>query len=200
MDLAEVDRAVSRPGRYFLDDGLWEIVVGLWVSLTVALPLSLGGDAGPWALITVLLVRPAVLAAKSRWVFPRTGRVTYAPPASRSRWTVAAAVGLAAGVAAVLVLVRRSPTGPEGAHVVAGMIFGAAFLFASWRWGQPRWRIAALAMLALGVSVATSGLERSVALAAHVGGVALILMASGGAAFASYLRHAPGPGADADGR
>lgn len=200
MDLADVDRAVSRTGRYFFDDGLWEIVVGLWMALAIGLPLWLGRGGGPWALIAVLLVRPAVLAAKSRWVFPRTGRVTYPPPAARSRWIAAAAVGLAAAVAAALVLVRRLPTGDAGAHVAAGALFAAGFLFAARRWGQSRWNVVAGAVAAFACLVAASGLEHAVALAVHVTGVAGILIASGTFAFAAYLRPAPKPGAAADGR
>ena len=200
MDYAEVDRAVARTGRYFFEDGLWEIVLGLWIALTIALPLSLSHDVGPWAVIAALLIRPAVLAAKSRWVFPRTGRVTYADPAARSRWNAAAAVGLAATVAVLLVLARRLPTGDAGAHGAAGLIFGAAFLFAARRWGQGRWTVVAAAMLALGCVAATSGLDHASALALHTNGIALVLIASGAFAFVAYLRRAPLPAEGGDGR
>ena len=84
MEPMDVDRALKRPGEYFFEDGLWEITVGLWMALTVALPLLVGGAAGNWSPVMVLLtslgLRPAVLAAKGRWVYPRTGRVTYPDP------------------------------------------------------------------------------------------------------------------------
>ena len=87
MDLADLDRAVGRSQRYFLEDGLWELATGLWLALTVALPLLLEGPAANWAPVAMLLgslaIRPAVLAAKSRWVFPRTGHVTYPEPGTR---------------------------------------------------------------------------------------------------------------------
>jgi hypothetical protein len=224
MDLAEVDRAVSRPGRYFLDDGLWEIVVGLWLALTVALPEFVGGAVANWApcamLLGVLAIRPAVLSAKARWVFPRTGRVTYPEPGTlpsrsslglgpgrgqvvsgpstgRLNWLWAAII---AGAGAVpLALTRGLPRG-HGFHLAVGAALGAAFLFASWRWGQRRWIALGVVLAALGLLVANSRLDDPARLAAHTAGLAAALMASGGAAFASYLRHAPGPGADADGR
>ncbi|MFN8094000.1 MAG: hypothetical protein U0599_17625 [Vicinamibacteria bacterium] len=58
----------------------------------------------------------------------------------------------------------------------------------------------AVAMLAVGVLVAASGLGHEPALAAHVGSGALALIASGAFAFAGFLRHAPAAGAEADGR
>jgi hypothetical protein len=81
MELTDVDRALKRPQQYFLEDGLWEIAVGLWLALTAALPLLIGGAAANWGwsvmLLTGLGLRPAVLAAMDRWVHPRTGHVTY---------------------------------------------------------------------------------------------------------------------------
>jgi hypothetical protein len=79
-----VDRALRRPGEYFFEDGLWEIVGGLWIGLTVAHPLHIGGVVENWSPVLLLLtglgLDPAVKAAKSRWVYPRTGRVTYPDP------------------------------------------------------------------------------------------------------------------------
>jgi len=202
MDLADVDRAVSRTGRYFFDDGLWEIAVGMWLASTVAFPVLAGGVVAPWAALTVLLVRPAVLAAKSRWVYPRTGRVSYPPPASAGagRRNAVVAVAVAAAVAVPLAMVRGLPAWDAPAHVAAGVITGAAFLFAARRWGQRRWNVVALFLLALGIAVASSRLDRTGALQAHVGGIGAALLASGTFAFASYVRHAPKAGADAGGR
>lgn len=206
MDYAEVDRAVSRSGRYFLDDGLWDVAVGLWLGLTVSIPELVGGPVARWAPLAMLLgafaVRPVVLAAKSRWVFPRTGRVTYPSPGSHraGRWNAAAAVGVAAAVFVPTVLTSRLGPGDAAAHAVAGAAIAVAFVFAAWRWRQRRWYLVAAAMLTLGLLVAAAGLDRARAVAAHVGGIAAVLLASGAFAFAGYLRRAPKAGADVDGR
>ncbi len=202
MELADVDRAVSRTGRYFFDDGLWEIAVGVWLASSVAFPVLAGGVVAPWAVFTVLLVRPAVMVAKSRWVFPRTGRVSYpAPAAARAgRRNAALAVAAAAAVAVPLAMLRGLPAWDAPVHVAVGVITAAAFTFAAWRWEQRRWNLVAVLLLALGLVVASSHLDRTRALQAHAGGIAIILIASGACAFAGYLRHAPAAGAEADGR
>lgn len=89
MQLTDVEGALRRPNQYFFEDGLWEIAVGLWLTLTVAIPLLVGGWLGEQASLLVLgtslVVQPAVVAAKERWVFPRTGHVTYPSPAPEPR-------------------------------------------------------------------------------------------------------------------
>jgi hypothetical protein len=224
MDLADVDRAVGRSKEYFLEDGLWEIVTGLWLALTLALPAFLGGVVANWSPVAMLLgslaIRPAVLAAKSRWVFPRTGRVTYPDPggsrhsslgiglgpgpvasgasAGRIDWIWASS--LAAAIAIPLALTRGLPRGDGGFHVAVGAVLGAAFLFAARRWGQRRWIATGVALMALGLLVAASGLAGATGLTIHTAGIAAVLILSGAAAFAGYLRRAPRVGADADGR
>jgi hypothetical protein len=224
MDLADVDRAVGRSQEYFLEDGLWEIATGLWLALTVALPLLIEGPAANWTPVAMLLgslaIRPAVLAAKSRWVFPRTGHVTYPEPGKRAPSRVALGLGpgsvvsgastgrldwvwvssIAAAIAIPLALTRGLPHGDGGFHVAVGVALGAAFLFAAWRWGQRRWTVVGSGLMALGLLIAASSLDSATKLMLHAAGIAAVLILSGAVAFAGYLRRAPRTGADADGR
>jgi hypothetical protein len=228
MELTNVDRALKRPQQYFLEDGLWEIACGLWMVLTVALPLLVGGVAANWGWSVMLLsglgLRPAVVAAKDRWVHPRTGHVAFPdeglgpPPVSLG---LSPAAGPAAGpvprgwarlgasllgmvvaiaIGVTLSLSRRAGFGEKGAHVTIGLILGAFLLVAAWRWRQRRWIGVAVALPLLGAGVASSGLGGEPALAAHAAGIGCALVVSGTAAFVSYLRRAPEPSPAANGR
>jgi hypothetical protein len=227
MEVTDVDRALKRSQEYFLEDGLWEIAWGLWMALTVALPLLIGGVAANWGwsvmLLTGLGLRPAVVAAKDRWVHPRTGHVTYPAegqgphPVSldlspaRGLTTGPAPQGWAAArlgtsvlgmtmAAAISLSLSRRGFGDAGAHITLGFILGALLLIAAWRWRQRRWIALAVTLPLLGAGVASSGMSGQRALAAHAAGIACALVASGTVAFASYLRRAPKPLIDPDGR
>ena len=229
MERMDIDRALKRPGEYFFEDGLCEITVGLWIGLTIAVPqLLLGWAKGDvtatlaWA--TSFSLRPAILAAKERWVYPRTGRVAYGPESmrpSQASLGLSPADGPAAGPApshgatllsyflpgtlAFLVLLglegsTRLGIWGAGGHLLLGSLLSSWLLLAWWRWRQRRWVALAFALALLATAVASSGLEREGALALHAAGVAGAILASGTVAFASYLHHAPGPVPEADGR
>ena len=230
MDLPDVDRALKRPRVYFLEDGLWEIAMGLWIGLTVALPLLVGGALADWSPVVLLLtslgIRPVVRAAKSRWVYPRSGRVTYAgdlpqapprvslglspatgptagpvPPNRAVAWSAgllgaAAAIFMGAGFG----LSKRVGFGDAGGHLAVGLALGIFLLIAAWRWRQRRWIALAVVFPLLGALTASSGLDREDALALHAAGMAAAIVVSGMVAFVRYLRRAPKPLAEADGR
>jgi hypothetical protein len=144
MELADVERALKRPGEYLFEDGLWEIVLGLWIGLTMALPQLAGGAVAAWAPVVWLLtgtlgLAPAVRAAKARWVYPRTGHVTYRgvePPESRI------SLGLSPASTPIAVLpeegrrlARLMPLLPSLLGLVPFALIPAWFL---WSMGDPR--------------------------------------------------------------
>jgi hypothetical protein len=197
VELADVERALKRPDEYFLEDGLWEITVGLWLALIVALPLLVGGAAANWSpvlmLLTGLVLRPAVLAAKRRWVYPRTGRVTYPDlpvPRSRVRALLIGLIGMGAAALTALALQssRRLGYGDAGGHLAVGVVLGGFLLFAALRWRQRRWIALAGVVMAVSALVAFSGLPEERALAGHAAALAGALVASGAIAFAAYRR------------
>jgi len=229
MEQTDVDRALVRPGEYFFEDGLCEIVVGLWIALTVALPqLLLGWAKGDmtatlaWA--ASFSLRPAILAAKERWVYPRTGRVAYDPenmrpsvaslglsPATRpaagpapGRWASFLSYFLP-GTLALLVLLgieqsRRLGLWGAGGHLLIGSLLSSCLVLAWWRWRQRRWMALAFALALLAAAVASSSLEWERALALHAAGIAGAILASGTVGFVSYLRRAPKPSPETDDR
>lgn len=221
MELAEVERALRRPREYFLEDGLWELTLGLWLAVTVALPLFVGGAAANWSPVIMLLaglaLQPAVRAAKRRWVDPRTGCVTYpelpvargpvslglgaatAPaeegaPLSRSRVLLSGLIGAGGAVLVALALQssRSFGYGNAGGHLAAGVALGGFLLFGAVRWGQRRWIVLAGVVIVVGALVALSGLPQERALAWHAAALAGALVASGALAFAAYRRRTAG--------
>jgi hypothetical protein len=169
-------------------------------------------------------LRPAILAAKERWVYPRTGRVAYDPenmrpslaflglsPATRpaagptpGHWTTLLSYFLP-GTLALLVLLgielsRRPGIWGAGGHLLIGALLSICLLLAWWRWRQRRWMALAFALAFLATAVASSSLEWEGALALHAAGVAGAILASGTVAFASYLHHAPKPVREVDGQ
>ena len=229
MARTEVDRALKRSGEYFFEDGLCEIVVGLWIGLTVALPLLLlgwvmGDTTAMLAFAWGYSVRPAILAAKRRWVHPRTGRVEYEPenvpstlislglsPANRPAagparqyWAISLSYTLpGAFVVAVLSgieLSRHLGIWGAGGHLLIGSLLSGCLLLAWWRWRQRRWIALALALALLATAVASSSLDWERALALHAAGITVALIVSGTVAFVSYLRQAPKPLPETNGR
>jgi len=227
----DVERALKRSGEYFFEDGLGEIVVGLWIGLTVGLPLLVLGwgavrDVG-WLLPFTSggLLRPAILAAKARWVHPRTGRVAYPDPANApptltslglspadrhaagrppGYWATSLSYTLP-GVLVVFVLLgieqsRRLGIWGGSGHLLIGFLLAACLLFAWWRWRQRRWIVLAFALALLATAVVSSHLDWERALAAHWAGIAVALLTSGTVAFVGYLRHAPERRPEADGQ
>jgi hypothetical protein len=230
--LPDVERGLRRPGEYFFEDGLWEIAMGLWFGLTLALPLLVLGpleDSG-WLLLYAGLVgalglRPVVVAAKDRWVHPRTGHVRYPDPGTgptrislgldpATRPTVGPAsqrraaymrLLLLPGACTLLVgagfgLSRRLGFGDAGGHVTVGFALGIAFLVAARRWQRLRWIVLAVWLPLLGLLMASIDVGRGRAVAEHAAAIAATLVASGAVAFAGYLRRAPEPLPEADGQ
>ncbi len=217
MELAEIERALRRPQEYFLEDGLWELTMGLWMAVTVALPLFIGGAAANWSPVIILLaglaLQPAVRAAKRRWVDPRTGCVTYPElpvakgpvslglspatatagegvPLSRIRVLLICLVGTGGAVLIALALQssRRFGYGSAGGHLAVGVALGGFLLFAAFRWRQRRWIALGGVVVVVSALVAFSGLPEERALAWHVAALAMAFVASGALAFAAYRR------------
>lgn len=198
----DVDQARQRAARYWVQDGLNEIVVGLLL-LVVGAYLLVEGTAplGPamntpllvgFAILVIalsLLARSLVLRLKDRYVHARTGYVAFRQEKSpAARWF---AGGLAAAIGGVVAIVAGRPPLLAWLPALQGIFFGAVFLFA-WRKLQlARFTVEGLLCTVAGFGIAWLHLNENLATGLLFGWAGLLLGAGGAVAFRAYLAAAP---------
>lgn len=160
LDLGELER---RPARYWNEDGLPELIMGLlWIvwggAWLIGNALPRGGMWNVYWMLTPALLALSGMAAvrltkrlKSRLTFPRTGYVRWKEPTKGQR--LAAAVIAMVTAAAVVGLIAKGRA--EGLENVAapgiGVILSLGFLVASITQRAPHWLALAGVALALGL-------------------------------------------------
>lgn len=166
LDLRELER---RPTRYWNEDGLPELIMGLlWIvwggAWLIGNALPRGGVWNVyWMLAPVFLALSGVAAVrltrhlKSRLTFPRTGYVRWKEPTKSQRLATAAMAMVTAAAATTLIAKGRA----EGLENVAapglGVILSLGFLIASVTQRAPHLLALAVVALALGLAGGTLG-------------------------------------------
>ena len=197
----KIDNIVKQTYRYFYDDGLVEMAVGLlFVAVGLVLLAWQGFDYSPLVTIIVVVGWPAVVIGgtylinrlvremKQRITYPRTGYVAYRQgQPSKGRWFIPLAA---------FALVVASLFLPEAfmrMSAMVGALLAVVLIFMGYRVGL--WRFFAVGIIALvsGVALAWSDVVEliAVSLTFAITGVALFL--AGALAFAGYLRRHPQP-------
>jgi hypothetical protein len=197
----KIDNLVKQTHRYFYDDGLVEMAVGLlFVAVGLVLFAWLGFNTSPFIKIIVVVGLPVVITGgaylinrvvpgmKQRITYPRTGYVAYHQgEPSKGRWFIPL-VALAVIVASLFL-----PEAFTRMSVMVGALLAAVLILIGYR--VSLWRFYAVGIIALvsGVALAWSALDEfiAVSLTFAIAGIALFLV--GAFAFASYLRHHPEP-------
>ena len=174
-----VNEIRQRTYRYYYEDGLVEMAVGLqfaviglalWAAgrflsgVSFAMAISLG-------LMAVILggifgVKWAVTALKERITSPRTGKVTYRQQPDRGRWRMVLAVAMIALLAFFL------PENWTSSAVMVGTVLTVMLVYMGYRVGLARLQLAAVVPLAGSVLMGYLGWE-------EVEGTGLVFMASG---------------------
>jgi hypothetical protein len=195
----DVERAVKRAQRYWYDDGLAEMAVGLIFAALALLFLAeangiLQSGVSSIGLVVVVfagwwLAGRVVRAAKARITYPRTGYVRYRRPEGRrgSRWVTAAIAG---GMGALIaVLFTQAPASLAWIPALNGVLIGVFILAMANNLGLVRFYILAIVSAAVGVSMSLMGLGDilGVGILFAAMGAALILL--GVLALLTYLRH-----------
>jgi hypothetical protein len=198
MDLKRIER---RAQRYFYEDGLAELGVGLFFVIVglFVLVMNLVEAGTLWALaagigLPVLIIggtlaaRRIIGAVKARVTYPRTGYVSYHEKPSPIRWIiVAGAFGLA--LFALLTPYEWADRMP----LVVGLLMALIFSLMAVRVGVARLYVAAGAAALLGLATALSGLDEVVGAGITFGGTGVVLIVGGVLALMRYLRANPTP-------
>lgn len=199
-----IERAMQRTQRYWYDDGLTEIAVGLVLALVglmffveAAAPRGALWPSFSAILLPVLAFGGAILgnrlvkAAKERLTYPRTGYVSYPKP---KQGRLAASVIVALGMAVlVAVLFLTAPVSLRWIPLLQGVLVGALFLYFGhtvhlWRF----YLIAAISIFAGAGASLTGGSDVwGNAVFFAIVGVSLII--SGTLALLAYLRRTSPP-------
>jgi hypothetical protein len=160
IDLNDIE---GRPARYWQEDGVPELVMGLmWIlwggAWLIGAALPRGGAWNVYWLLTPALLALSGVAAvglikrvKARVTFPRTGYVAWKAPTAGQRM-LAASVAMVTAVALVWIVARGRAAGLEGIAAPAiGVILSLGFLVTSIRQRAPHLLALGGVALALGV-------------------------------------------------
>jgi hypothetical protein len=197
-----IDEVMRQTYRYYYEDGLVEIAVGL-LFLVIGLLLLLWPAVQSGAIpgivlafglpiLTVLgafLVRKAVQTVKMRAIHPRTGYISYRqqdwPRERRLFVTVALAVTL---------LSVFLPDAFRRMSFAEGLFLGLVLSLVGFRVGLRRFYWLALLAALLGTLVAALVPDDVVGSALTFSGAGIVMATSGAVAFAKYLLRHPSPG------
>ncbi len=195
----DIDGIRKRTWRYWYEDGLSEIALGV-------LYLAVGGlflaDAllpkGPGHVFLSTLGLPAVLiggawlgrravqAAKERLTYPRTGYVRYPRPGGRRRLLSGTVAGLISALA--VLLLRAAPSARAWLPGVLGLVIAASYLYVGQRFGLGRFLALAAFSAVAGVGASLAGLSMLEGSAAYFALAGTALVAGGAVTLRRYLR------------
>jgi MFS family permease len=194
-----MDKVVRRTYRYFYDEGLVEmalglifIAVGIWLViwdgltagalsglfLAVGLPLLIFGSA--------VFFKQLIKKLKERITYPRTGYVSYRQDQpDRGRW-------LFIGTAALFTLLAIFlPDSFNQMSVMVGALLGVILIYMGYRVEVRRFYLIGVISIILGFGLAQLGINEVIALGLLFTAVGVVLLLSGAITLIFYLRSHP---------
>jgi len=192
-----------RARRYWYEDGVPELFTGLlalalgaYTYARQVLPDSTAGDLAAGGLLLFVAVyslsmRRLVMAVKRRWTMSRKDAAVLreAPPLPGWLW-VAAGVGLAASIvrgAAELAPRTEVPTA-VWAPLFGGLVLGAALLYVGHRLHIARFLVVGFLAAAWGSALVTIDVGGQHVVGLYLGGLGMLVVASGLYQLTVYLR------------
>ncbi len=200
---SEMERLEKRTRRYWFDDGIVEISVGLTllvVALFFLVENSVGGAPTAPRIVNVIFASLIVVLAlsvkwaarrlKDRFVHPRTGFVAY-PRRRNRRWTRGALGGLLGLLFAIVIM--RTPVVANWIPAVMGGLFAVGFFSMGRRVDLLRLPIEGFLAALAGVAVSLLQVSEDMGLALLFGVLALVIGCGGSVALVGYLRRTRPP-------
>ncbi len=197
--IGQMEAAPRRAVRYWFDDGLAEIGIGLlflalaglfaFEGLAPADSLAASIPALGLPLVIIggmLVVGLAVRAAKERLTYPRTGYVAY-PIAGPARRVLAGVIGAGVSLAIVWLLAAR-PNLQLALGALQGVALAIVFLALSLRTGLVRLAMVGFVALGGGLAATSFGLGASFGSALAFGASGVTVLLGGALVLARYLR------------
>jgi hypothetical protein len=197
----DIDKARRRAARYWLQDGLNEVtvgvllaLVGVYLALESAVPRT--APLRAWIAFGLLVLvaglglasRRVVLALKDRYVHPRTGYVALRQTDPRSRWLAGVLAGI---IAALFAVVARAPAVVAWIPAVQGLLLGLLF-FATWSKVElTRFPVEGILCAIAGLGLSLLGIDEGLASGLVFVWAGLVMAVGGALAFRAYRRTAP---------
>lgn len=204
----EIENIERRTVRHGFQDGIYEMSLGILLLLLglYFLGRAFTTETSAWAFVFDVgflpmflfggwLIKKFIRSLKENITYPRAGYISYRRREGRKRTVRAALLGGTVGAlgAIAALLFSSKPAGFNWLPAVSGLAFGLALSLLSFRSGLARLAVPALMLAASGVTLAFSGLESMLSLAAFYSLGAALLIASGAVACRRFIRRNPLP-------
>jgi hypothetical protein len=197
----EIEQTERRVRRRWCEDGLPETFMGVFMLLLAGYFLGLTFlrpgtfntllfSLGPFVLVGFgVLVNRLVRLAKDRYVYPRTGYVTF--KRGRSEMWRSAFLGGAMGFvgAAAGVVTRRIPGVVSPVPAVYGIVGGALFLYMARRMRVDRFTFEGVIIAVSGLGLSFAPIKPDLAMSLFLGGLGLVFATGGLVAFRAFLKN-----------
>ena len=199
-----LNQTIRRTQQYWFEDGLVELLMGLlfmvlsilfwWqVSSDSKYAPLVGGIAMPFIItLGAILMGVTLRWLKQRFVYPRTGYITYAKPTNKQR-SMSLLVGAVIG-AVMAVLIIQLDLANLGTALI-GVAVGFGLFMLGNRVGLMRFHLLAVWSVVVGVTISYLQVDESMASTYALGFIGLGLLVSGVLVFWRYW-HNSKPGND----
>ena len=200
----DLNKTIRRTQQYWFEDGLVELLLGLlflvlsglfwWQVVSNSEYAALvGGIAMPFIIVLGALLMGVTLRwLKQRFIYPRTGYITYVKPTRKKRNT-SLIMGLVVGIVMAIAVTQLEIADLAAAFIGAGI--GFALFMLGIRVGLLRFHLLAIWAVAVGVVISFLKVDITVASTYTMGLIGLGLMVSGAIAFWRYWQNSE-PGND----
>jgi hypothetical protein len=203
MSLADVDQITLRTSRYWMEDGLVEIMMGaLFLFLgggtlvRMALPRELTWDllASALTIVGALGLRWGFQKAKEKITFPRGGYVSLLEPTRKSRLSVRVTFAILALISGSLPFVRFNDLRVQLAETAvpfAALIFASTLAWPGFQLRLRRVVFEALLCLMFGAALYAAGLKGSKGVMTLMSMIGFCMICLGAVALSRFLKTPP---------